>query len=145
MNLYPLTDIPPACFPGTPGDASRLKLVRIKCKPIHGLFLVRYDSLKIPSATFVLTGNVDYSGRWLLGRVRLHKAQPGRYEILIRRAKTCYYRAVDTAHDVAEELRFLALDGDAELSEISDNPKSEWIITPDSEFTEMGFSTENAR
>lgn len=138
VNLYPLLSIPRSSFSaGMNSDHKLLKLVRESCKPYHGLFLVRQSTSNNSGASFVLQGG-EYSGRWLLGRIRKHKTQPGRYEIVIRRAKTCYYQAIDGTQDLANELRFMALDADTEFSDT----EGKWISTPDLEFNNMGFVTE---
>lgn len=139
-NLYPMMDIPRSNFSvGFSDDHKLLKALRESAKPYHGLFLVRHDVSNNLGASFVLNGGA-YSGRWLLGRVRLHKTQPGRYEIVIRRATTCYYQAVDSTKELADELRFMAIDSDAEFAD----PEGKWISTPDRQFAELGFTTERA-
>lgn len=137
-NLYPILSIPRSNFSvGFSPDHKRLKAIRDKAKPYHGLFLVRHTASNNMSASFVLQGG-EYSGRWLLGRIRKHKTQPGRFEILIRRATTCYYQVVDGIEDLADELRFMAIDSDAEFAD----PEGKWISTPDLQFSELGFTTE---
>lgn len=138
MNIYPMHTIPRSSFIASRNESHRvLKLLRDHSKPYHGFFMVRHDVSNNPGATFVLSGG-KYSGRWMLGRVRKHKTQPGRYEIVIKRTTTCYYISVDSDHDLAEELRYLAVDADAEFIE----PDSKWISTPDIEFSELGFMME---
>jgi len=139
-NCFPLHEIPKSCFPtGGNRDQAMIKTLRNFAKKEQGYFMVRYSHTIGPAATFVLTSDPGFIGRWFLGRVRKHKTRPGCYELVIRRAKTCYYRTVDTIEDLADELRFLAVDADAELS----NPSGVWVSTPDSEFYELGFSQEN--
>ena len=139
-NLYPLMSIPRTNFSmGFNNNHKLLKALRDAAKPYHGLFLVRHDVSNNTSASFVLQGG-EYSGRWLLGRIRKLKTQPGRYEILIRRATTCYYQVVDGTHELADELRFMAVDSDAEFAD----PEGKWISTPDLQFAELGFTTERA-
>lgn len=138
MNIYPLHSIGRSHFSGGVNkDHKTLKALRDSIKPYHGFFLVRHDVSNNPAASFVLSGG-KYSGRWLLGRVRKHETQPGRYEIVIRRATTCYYRSVDSDHDLAEEFRYMALDADAEFADQSGS----WISTPDLQFSDLGFLTE---
>lgn len=140
MNLYPLHSIPLSNFTvGHSSDHKLLKALRSASKPYHGLFLVRQTTTNNTGASFVLQGG-QFSGRWLLGRIRKHKTQPGRYEIVIRRAMTCYYQVVDGTHDLADELRFMAIDSDAEFAD----PEGKWISTPDLQFAELGFTTERA-
>lgn len=137
MNIYPLHAIPARCFPtGLNKDQKLLRDIRNLSKPTHGFFVVRYAASNNPSATFTLSGGPDHAGRWLLGRIRKHKTQPGRFEIVIRRAKTCYYRVVDGNHDLAEELRFMSQDADAEFSD----SQGMWMSVQDSEFQSLGFS-----
>lgn len=136
-NIFPLHAMPQYCFPGVKGDPGILKAVRTMAKPIHGMFMVRNQNSEQTLGSFVLGSTQDYAGRWFLGRVRKHKTQPGRYEILIRRNRTCYYKTVDSEHDLADELRFMDVDADVEFSSASGG----WITTSDAEFTEMGFST----
>ena len=137
MNIYPLQDIPKACFPsvGTP-DQMRLKALRNMSERTMGFFLVRHDASNNHTASFLLTGY--YAGRWMLGRIRKHKTQAGRYEIVIRRARMCYYRAVDSTEALADELRYMEADSDAEFCDTS----GEWISTPDIEFHDLGFVPE---
>lgn len=140
INLYPMHSIPRGNFTsGANSDHKLLKLLREKIKTYHGFFLVRHATSNNSGASFVLQGG-EFSGRWLLGRIRKHKTQPGRYEIVIRRATTCYYQAVDGTEALANELRFMALDCDEEFSDSS----GKWISTPDLEFSELGFVTERA-
>lgn len=136
-NIKPLYTIPSSYFPGVSGDPGLLKTLRTMCKPIHGLFLVRNQNSEQTLGSFVLSYGTQFSGRWFLGRIRKHKTQPGRFEILIRRNKTCYYKAVDSEHDLADEIRFMDVDADVEFSSASGG----WITTPDAEFTEIGFSS----
>lgn len=117
-------------------DQRHLRVIRNSVQPEHGFFMVRHVDNSTPAATFVLSGGIDVAGRWLLGRIRKHSTQPGRFEILIRRARMCYYRAVDSEHELAEELRFLALDGDVEFGQSN----GEWISTIDPEFSNLGFN-----
>lgn len=141
VNIYPLHAIPRARFSlGFNDDHKLLRQLRDNAKPYHGLFLVRHANSNNVAASFTINGG-QYSGRWLLGRVRKHATQPGRYEILIRRATTCYYQAVDGDADLANELRFMALDADTEFSDT----EGKWISTPDLEFANMGFMTERVR
>ncbi len=138
INLYPLHNIPLKNFTmGANNDHKLLKALREKAKTYHGLFLVRQTTSNNSAASFVLQGG-EFSGRWLLGRIRKHKTQPGRYEIVIRRATTCYYQAIDGTQDLANELRFMALDADTEFSD----PTGKWIPTPDLEFNDLGFGIE---
>lgn len=136
-NIKPLHEIPQYCFPGIKGDPGLLKTLRTMCKPIHGLFMVRNQNSEQTLGSFVMGSTHDFGGRWFLGRIRKHKTQPGRFEILIRRNKTCYYKTVDSEHDLADELRFMDVDADVEFSSASGG----WITTPDAEFTEIGFSS----
>lgn len=138
INLYPMHSIPRGNFSaGANKDHKLLKALRENIKTYHGFFLVRQTTTNNSAASFVLQGG-EFSGRWLLGRIRKHKTQPGRYEIVIRRATTCYYQVVDGNHDLADELRFMALDADSEFSD----PEGKWISTPDLEFNDLGFMTE---
>lgn len=137
-NLYPLHSIPRSQFmAGTNHDHKLLKALRECVKTYHGMFLVRHDASNNPGASFRLLGG-EYSGQWLLGRIRKHGSQPGRYEIVIRRATTCYYRCVDSTSELADELRFMDADADAEFPDMG----GKWIITPDLEFSDLGFTTE---
>jgi hypothetical protein len=136
-NIKPLHAMPQYCFPGVKGDPGVLKAVRTMAKPIHGMFMVRNLNTEQTLGSFVMGNTSGYDGRWFLGRIRKHKTQPGRFEILIRRNKTCYYKTVDSEHDLADELRFMDVDADVEFSSASGG----WITTPDAEFTEIGFSS----
>lgn len=136
-NVKPLHEIPQYCFPGIKGDQGLLKTLRTMCKPIHGLFMVRNQNTEQMRGSFILSSTNSFGGRWFLGRIRKHKTQPGRFEILIRRNKTCYYKTVDSEHDLADELRFMDVDADVEFSSASGG----WITTPDAEFTTIGFSS----
>lgn len=136
MNVFPLHKIPVECFPRTASkEQELLRKLRDFAEPDNGLFLVRHAASNNYSASFLMRGGVDLTGRFLLGRIRRHKTTPGRYEIVIRRAKTCYYRSVYSHKELADELRFLNQDCDAELSD----PDSPWISTQDPEFTDLGF------
>lgn len=138
VNLYPMHSIPLKNFTmGASNDHKLFRTLRENIKTYHGFFLVRHSTSNNSAASFVLQGG-EYSGRWMLGRIRKHKTQPGRYEIVIRRATTCYYQAVDGTQDLANELRFMALDADTEFSD----PTGKWIPTPDLEFNDLGFVTE---
>ncbi len=136
-NILPLLDVPNHCFPlGMNNDQKLLRRIRAAAKPEHGFFLVRHTQTGLASATFVLEGSTRYVGRWMLGRIRKHEVHPGRYEILIRRAGSCYYRSIDTMKDLADELRFMDADADAELGQGS----GDWATSPDRMFQEIGFT-----
>lgn len=140
MNLIPLLQVPEGSIEMSGDDQRALKKLRASAKPEQGFFLVRYHYLRVASGTFTLRGGLDLTGRWLLGRVRKHKTQPGRFEIVVRRARTCYYLAVDSDAELADELRFLSKDGDGDLAEaLSEN--CPWIVTHDAEFQNLGFTT----
>lgn len=140
MHLIPLLKLPEGSIETGGDDQRALKKLWASAKPEQGFFMVRYHFLRVPSGTFLLRGGLDLTGRWLLGRIRKHRTQPGRFEILVRRARTCYYLAVDSKAELASELRFMASDGDGDLAEAlaTDSP---WTITTDAEFDALGFNT----
>lgn len=138
MNLFPLINLPETSIDSGSHNQKLLKTLRKVIKPEYGFFMLRYHYLKVPTGTFTLGRSIDLSGRWLLGRIRQHKTQPGRYEILVWRGKTCYYLSVDSTRELADELRFMDADADGDLSEAIDS-KSPWTVIPDTEFTALGF------
>lgn len=137
-NIVPLLDVPLGCIASCGGDQDLLKKLRKTATADQGFFLVRYHHLNTPVSTFVLTGDLRYNGRWHLGRIRQHKTRKGCYEILVKRTRTCYYREVDSFHEVANEIRFFNEDADLEFSQLLTGP-SEWIFTTDEEFYDRGF------
>lgn len=144
MNVIPLSDVPRGCLRQFGSDdAAILKTLRDTADRESGYFLLRHHHLKMASATFVIANDLELTGRWILGRIRQHKTQPGRFEILIRRARTCYYLAVDSKEAVAEEIGYLQQDADLELASATELHSS-WIVTHDDEFERLGFSSKNS-
>lgn len=141
--LVPLLDIPVGCIHKVNDDHSLLRTLRETTDRKQGYFMLRYFNLRNPGGTFVLTGDLKFTGRWSLGRIRKHPTQPGRYEILVRRAKTCYYQSVDSMARLIEELRILAVDGDGDLANAASSQDSPWYVKSDPEFEDTGFSSES--
>lgn len=141
-NVIPLYMVPKSAIKGGSTDMAILRTLRDTADIEDGYFLLRYEYLQVPTGTFVLSGNIRLNGRWMLGRIRQHATQPGRYEILIRRLRTCYYISVDTKEALAEEIRFMAQDADFELS-ASLRAESAWQLTSDSMFHDLGFSSDS--
>ena len=134
----PLIHIPVACFPDSTNDQLILKTLRKTCAPEDGYFMIRKKEIDNPSGSFILVKDTRFIGNWFLGRVRQKSNSKRKFEIIVRKTGICYYQEVSSPENLAQELRFLLIDGDGELETVGSN-NSPWTFNTDSEFKDIGF------